>query len=93
MSSSTYLPNFPRLVLPLITPSPVLAVFTEGVNLYINGEWPNAKKMLEKANSMMAKLAPSLGGDGPCLTLLEYINEHECKPPADWRGYRPLTSK
>ena len=42
---------------------------------------------------MMAELAPVLGGDGPCLTLLEYINEVGPDAPADWKGYRPLTSK
>jgi len=70
-----------------------LAIFTEGVNTYIEGKWPEAKVRLEKADALMAKLAPALGGDGPCQTLLEYIAEFGPNAPADWKGYRPLTSK
>jgi class 3 adenylate cyclase len=32
-------------------------------------------------------------GDGPSLTLLRYMEEREWTAPADWAGYRPLTSK
>ena len=42
---------------------------------------------------MMALLVPSMGGDGPCQTLLEYMGERDWTAPGDWEGYRPLTSK
>jgi hypothetical protein len=32
-------------------------------------------------------------GDGPCQRLIAYMNEFGGKAPADWAGYRPLTSK
>jgi hypothetical protein len=70
-----------------------LSIFAEGVNLYIAGDWLAAKIALDKANNIMAKLAPTLGGDGPCKTLLEYMAEFGPSAPSDWKGYRPLTSK
>ena len=71
----------------------VLVVFKDGVDNYIKGDWPTAKAMLEKANALMATLAPNLGGDGPSKTLLEYMAEFSYMAPLDWKGYRPLTSK
>jgi len=69
--------------------------FNRGIEVYLAGDWPEARIFLEKANEIMAKLAPSspLGGDGPCLTLLSYMRERDWKAPEDWAGYRPLTSK
>ena len=32
-------------------------------------------------------------GDGPCQRLIEFMLEHGGEAPADWEGYRPLTSK
>jgi hypothetical protein len=32
-------------------------------------------------------------GDGPCQTIIAYIERHDCKPPDNWDGVRPLTSK
>lgn len=32
-------------------------------------------------------------GDGPCQTLLSYMKDREYTAPADWKGFRPLTSK
>lgn len=32
-------------------------------------------------------------GDGPSQTLLAYIEARHCEAPADWQGFRPLTSK
>ncbi len=67
--------------------------FTEGIKIYLDGDWPTAKIHLEKANKMMQRITPSLGGDGPCLTLLNYMEEREFTAPSDWAGFRPLTSK
>eukprot|EP01040_Poterioochromonas_malhamensis_P004263 gene4263-4566_t len=67
--------------------------FKAGVTAYLNGEWLAAKECLERADSMMLELAPALGGDGPSKTLLSYMKNREYKPPDDWKGFRPLTSK
>lgn len=32
-------------------------------------------------------------GDGPSQTLLAYLEARNCEAPADWQGFRPLTSK
>jgi hypothetical protein len=68
-------------------------VFEEGIALYLAGDWPGARVLLEKADSQMAQLAPALGGDGPCKTLLSYMGNQNFEAPSTWKGYRPLTSK
>jgi class 3 adenylate cyclase len=77
--------------------SHVTADFVEthkaGITAYLNGDWIAAKECLEKADSMMLEAAPSLGGDGPSKTILNYMKNREFKCPSDWKGYRPLTSK
>jgi hypothetical protein len=34
-----------------------------------------------------------LAGDGPSRTLLEFMRRRGFQAPADWKGFRPLTSK
>jgi hypothetical protein len=75
-----------------ITPA-FLDIFQEGLNAYIAGNWPEAKKSFDIANQMMTEMVPGREGDGPCLTLLEYMEERNWKAPDDWAGYRPLTAK
>lgn len=70
-----------------------LEVFAEGVTTYLDGNWPGARIRLEEANEMMLIAAPSHGGDGPSLTLLKYMENHNWAAPITWKGYRPLTSK
>jgi class 3 adenylate cyclase len=72
--------------------SEFLSVFNSGIEAYLGGEWEVAKEKLEQANSLMA-LVPTMKGDGPCLTLLRYMEDHGWKAPSSWKGYRPLTSK
>lgn len=67
--------------------------FAEGIKVYLEGDWAAAKKLLEAANKLMAEAAPVLGGDGPCITLLNYMEARNWRAPSDWAGYRPLTSK
>jgi hypothetical protein len=69
------------------------STFKEGIALYLAGDWPGARVLLEKADSQMAQLAPALGGDGPCKTLLSYMGNQNFEAPSTWKGYRPLTSK
>ncbi len=67
--------------------------FSEGIKVYLEGDWTAAKKLLETANKTMTEAAPTLGGDGPCITLLNYMEARNWQAPSDWAGYRPLTSK
>ena len=70
-----------------------LAMFKSGVDDYLEGSWASAKQKLTAADKMMATLAPALGGDGPCKTLLDYMVEMGPDSPDWWKGYRPLTAK
>mmetsp|Transcript_9047 Transcript_9047/g.15297 ORF Transcript_9047/g.15297 Transcript_9047/m.15297 type:complete len:853 (-) Transcript_9047:247-2805(-) len=66
--------------------------FKLGVDTYLQGDWPVARKHLETANELMAQV-PSKTGDGPSLTLLRYMEAHGWQAPSSWKGFRPLTSK
>jgi class 3 adenylate cyclase len=66
--------------------------FKLGVDTYLQGDWPEARKHLEAANELMAQV-PSKAGDGPSLTLLRYMEAHGWQAPSSWKGFRPLTSK
>lgn len=68
-------------------------VFRQGLEKYLEGKWTEAKTFLQQSNEMMKTMAPVLNGDGPSLTLLEYMEELQFEAPADWKGFRPLTSK
>jgi hypothetical protein len=72
---------------------PFLAQFNIGLKLYLAGNWTDARKELEKANEMMKEAVPVLGGDGPSLALLRYMDQYEYTAPSNWMNYRPLTSK
>ena len=60
--------------------------FREGVNFYINGEWGKASKLLTECLSLV-------GNDKPTKVLLEFLKEYNYSAPADWKGFRSLTSK
>lgn len=68
-------------------------LFTSSIDAYIAGDWPSAAAGLSECDQMMAKAAPSLGGDGPSQTLISYMANRNNTAPKDWKGYRPLTSK
>ena len=34
-----------------------------------------------------------IGGDGPSIALLNYMEEYDFEAPASWENFRPLTSK
>lgn len=70
-----------------------LYTFKSGVDEYLDGNWAAGKEKLVKASNMMSKLAPGLKGDGPCMTLLDYMEEFGPDAPSWWKGYRPLTAK
>ncbi len=70
-----------------------LEIFKSGVDEYLEGNWSSAKIKLTNASNLMSKLAPALKGDGPCMTLLDYMEEFGPDAPSWWKGYRPLTAK
>lgn len=67
--------------------------FNEGYRLYTQGDWRKARKAFEESDEIMAKNAPSLGGDGPSQTLLNYMSNLNYQAPANWHGFRALTNK
>ena len=73
--------------------SPIfLKTFNKGIDEYLNGDWPTARRMLEEADDLMIE-AGADGGDGPSRTLLKYMKNKNWICPDDWLGFRPLTSK
>ena len=61
--------------------------FKTGYKAYIKGDWVSA-------GELFAKLLTIRPHDGPVINLNKVINiKHNRKPPEDWKGYRPLTSK
>ena len=70
-----------------------LDTFKDGIALYLSGDWPAAKLLLENADRMMRIAAPALDGDGPSKTLLAYMGNQNFEAPKSWKGFRPLTAK
>jgi len=65
----------------------------KAVELYLQGDWSNARVGLESCNEMMKKIDSFENGDGPSLVLLNYMANRDWTAPKDWKGFRPLTSK
>ena len=53
-------------------------------NLQQNGDWEQAKQFLEEALMLREK-------DGPCMHLLNIIDESSGTAPADWKGFHELS--
>ncbi|CAD8078076.1 unnamed protein product [Paramecium sonneborni] len=62
------------------------ALFTQGFQGYLLGDWKEAQIWFEKAKV----LKPN---DGPISTLTAFMNEHNFKAPTNWKGFRELTEK
>ena len=60
--------------------------FNHALQLYHKGDWADAKVHLNRA----LKTRPS---DGPSKTLMGVLADGKFKAPANWKGYRALTSK
>ena len=65
--------------------------FNEGIKQYINGNWHRSRECLEACDRMCEGFEH--GGDGPSRTILGYMGRRGFAAPADWPGYRALTSK
>ena len=56
-------------------------IWRQGVELYINGDWENAKHIMEQVLDMLPT-------DGPCKAIYGFIQENGFKAPQNWNGYR-----
>jgi len=61
-------------------------VFKDGIKAYLIGNWQKAKEKLEQG--VKFKL-----NDGPCKTILEFMEKKNFIKPDDWLGFRELTEK
>lgn len=61
-------------------------VFEEGFKMYIDGNWTQAKKFFETCLTMKPNEEPSK-------VLLNVMGKLMYSAPANWKGYRELTSK
>lgn len=64
-------------------PSQFISMFSRGLEAFENGEWQDAKQIIEEA--LKIKVA-----DGPCLSMQEYMERYQMKPPEGWTGSRKL---
>lgn len=60
------------------------SLWDKGFDAYISGDWNTAMKHFQNV------LLMSGYKDGPSIHLLNLINEHSCRPPKDWSGFRVL---
>ena len=65
--------------------------FNLGISMYLAGDWPKAKEILEKCTEHMKD--SDFGTDGPSRTILNYMRNRNWECPDEWEGFRPLTSK
>lgn len=61
-------------------------LFDSAVQDYLRGDWSKAKANLDECLEMRKD-------DGPTQSLLRVMGKFDFKAPADWKGYRALTSK
>jgi class 3 adenylate cyclase len=59
-------------------------VYNAGFEDYIEGRWEEARVKLEQMEEIRGT------PDGPSLSLLRVMREHNFKAPADWEGWREL---
>jgi class 3 adenylate cyclase len=58
--------------------------FNAGFKDYLEGNWDDAKQKLDKMEEIRGT------PDGPSLSLLTVMQEHNYRAPADWEGWRDL---
>jgi len=63
-----------------------LESFEQGLQLYLQGRWPDARREMERT----LELKPN---DGPTKALMAVMGEWNWQTPPDWPGYRALTEK
>mmetsp|Transcript_26704 Transcript_26704/g.65447 ORF Transcript_26704/g.65447 Transcript_26704/m.65447 type:complete len:926 (-) Transcript_26704:528-3305(-) len=74
--------------------SEFLDEFRRGFKHYRDGEWDKAAEVLRGTSAIVRKNSKGLSmQDGPSVALLEVMQAHDFKAPADWKGFRELTEK
>ena len=58
-----------------------------GFKLYMEGYWPEAKKVLQGVSLLKGK------DDEPSLNILRHMSKYNYIVPDDWMGYRILIEK
>ena len=54
-----------------------LDTYKQAFDQYVNGDWSNAKTTFEKVLELRA-------GDGPSKRIVEFMEENNYTPPANW---------
>eukprot|EP00210_Caulerpa_lentillifera_P001911 g1838.t1 len=67
--------------------------FAIGFNHYRQGNWTQAKKVLEECRWSRSRMNLKRIEDGPSVTLLEYMEKFNYTAPRDWAGFRELSEK
>lgn len=60
---------------------------------YIDGQWSQARVLLEGCLVMRHDSTGTVIEDGPCKVLLGVMRDHDFVAPPSWQGYRELTEK
>eukprot|EP00210_Caulerpa_lentillifera_P001909 g1836.t1 len=67
--------------------------FAIGFNHYRQGNWTQAKTILEECRWARSQMNLKRIEDGPSVTLLEYMEQLNYTAPRDWPGFRELSEK
>lgn len=67
--------------------------FSAAYDSYTKGKWDNARLQLEECRTLRKNLKGETIEDGPSVTLLDFMGNHNFIPPRGWEGFRELTEK
>lgn len=73
--------------------TPFLKRFEQGFELYRNGQWPEARSILEETKICKHPMSGEDVIDGPSSTLLSFMAQSSFQAPKGWAGFRELTDK
>ena len=73
--------------------TPFLKRFEQGFELYRNGQWPEARSILEETRIRKHPMSGEDVMDGPSSTLLSFMTQSSFQAPKGWAGFRELTDK
>lgn len=73
--------------------TPFLKRFKQGFELYRNGQWSEARSILEETKTRRHPVSGQDVVDGPSSTLLSFMAQSSFQAPKSWAGFRELTDK
>ena len=65
--------------------------FQRGLEFYTNGEWLQARDVLQKTRTYLNAQGQVV--DGPSDSLLTVMQKYNYNAPKSWKGFRELTEK